>query len=141
MTTRHSSKHHSSSAPLVLIIENDPGNRLLAESILSMRGFCFRSVGNGQDALARIRDERFALILTDLSMPGMDGCDLIRQIRAFPDYASVPIVAITAHRIEEKIRDALSAGCTELLTKPYRPAQLIALVNRHLALAPASVGG
>ncbi len=119
--------------PTILIIENDPSNRFLAERILSISGYQYLSAASGEEALHILDQETVDLILTDLSMPVLDGFGLARLIRARPALAHIPIVAITAHAFAAERQQALRAGCTDLLVKPYRPKELLALVERHLA--------
>jgi CheY-like chemotaxis protein len=122
------------SSPLILIVENDPGNRKLAELILLQEHFQTRAVAGGADALETLGSERFSLILTDLSLPDMSGVDLVQQIRCQSKYLDTPIIAITAHTQEEKIRAARGAGCSEVLTKPYHARRLVDLVKHYLAV-------
>jgi CheY-like chemotaxis protein len=121
--------HH----PTILIIENDAGNRLLAERILSISGYHYLSAASGEEALRLLESEPVDLILTDLSMPALDGFGLARLVRERPALAHIPIVAITAHAVASEQQKALRAGCTDLLIKPYRPKELLAMVERHLA--------
>jgi CheY-like chemotaxis protein len=123
--------------PTILIIENDPSNRLLAERILSLAGYRVVEAAHGQAALRLLDGEAVDMIVTDLSMPGLDGFELIRLIRARPVFADIPIIAVTAHAFEAERQRALQSGCAALLVKPYRANALLALVERHLA-QPAS---
>ncbi len=120
-------------SPLIVLIENDAANRMLAEMILSRAGYRLHSAADGQTALALLEGEVPALILTDLSMPLLDGYGLARALRARPRYAQVPLVAITAHAHAEERQRALSMGFADVLVKPYRREQLLALVERRLA--------
>ena len=119
--------------PLIMLIENDAANRILAEMILSRAGYRCCSAADGQAAMALMEYEIPALILTDLSMPSLDGYGVARALRARPSYAQVPLVAITAHAHEAELQRALSQGFTDVLVKPYRREQLLALVERILA--------
>ena len=129
----------TTSSQHILLVENDPGNRALAEYILTSGKFRFRAAVSGREALTFIQREQFDLILTDLSLPDLDGFELVRLIRSLPEYATIPIVAITAHTQAAERRAALQAGCTDVLTKPYRPRQLSQLVNHHVQQVVTSV--
>src|SRR5258708_27182182 len=83
--------------PTILIIENEDSNRILIERVLSTRGFRCISASNGLEALHILEQERVSLILTDLSMPIMDGYRTTQLIRARPGMEGVPIVAVTAY--------------------------------------------
>lgn len=121
--------------PLILVVENDPGNRVLAERILALAGYAALTATNGLEALQILEREPIDLILTDLSMPVMDGFSVIRILRQRPEFARVPIVALTAHAMGSERQQALQIGCTAIVIKPYRPQELIRLVQRLLAEA------
>lgn len=116
----------------ILIIENDVSNRLLVERVLSTRGYHCLTADNGRDALALLDRESVDLILTDLFMPVMDGYRTTQAIRARPELAHIPIVAVTAYAFSDEGQAALRAGCTECLTKPFKPRQLLDVVQRLL---------
>jgi len=118
--------------PTILIIENEVSNRLLVERVLATRGYHCLSAANGREALDLLDRESVDLILTDLSMPVMDGYRTTQHIRARPELAHVPIVAVTAYALNDENQAALRAGCTEYLTKPFKPRQLLDVVERLL---------
>lgn len=116
----------------ILIVENDVSNRILVERVLSTRGYRCVSASNGQEALKILDTELVDLILTDLSMPVLDGYRATQLIRARPNMAHVPIVAVTAYALNDEGEVALQIGCTEYLTKPFKPRQLLEVVDRLL---------
>lgn len=118
--------------PTILIIENEMSNRLLIERVLSTRGYRCLSASNGREALAILDIEPVDLILTDLSMPVLDGYRTTQLIRARPAMANVPIVAVTAFALNDENEAALQIGCNEYLTKPFKPRQLLEVVDRLL---------
>ncbi|TMD57848.1 MAG: response regulator [Chloroflexi bacterium] len=124
--------------PTILVIENEVSNRILIERVLSTRGYCCLSASNGREALEILDRERVDLILTDLSMPVLDGYRTTQLIRARPALANVPIVAVTAYALHDESEAALQIGCNEYLTKPFKPRQLLEVVDR--LLLPA-IGG
>lgn len=126
-------QHTLQDAPTILIIENDASNRFLAERILSAYGYRYLSATNGKEALDILATEDIDLILTDLSMPVIDGFRMTRLVRQHPEFAKLPIVALTAHAFSEERREALRVGCTDVLVKPYHPKELLAIIARHLA--------
>lgn len=125
-------QRHVQEMPIILLIENDAGNRMLAERILALSGYGCVAVSNGQEALRLLDQQHFDLILTDLSMPVLDGFRMAMLIRARPELAQIPIVALTAHAFDAERQQALRMGCTDLLVKPYRPKELLAMVARYL---------
>jgi len=118
--------------PIILIIENEVSNRILIERVLSTRGYHCISASNGQEALNILDKEYVDLILTDLSMPVLDGYRTTQLIRERPALAHVPIVAVTAYALNDENEAAMQIGCNEYLTKPFKPRQLLEVVDRLL---------
>lgn len=123
---------HPHEQSTILLIENDDANRLLAESILKMARYRYHAVTNGQEALDWLETGHADLILTDLSMPVLDGFTLVQILRARPALDSLPIVALTASASRTERQQILRSGCTEVLVKPYRSRELIAMLDRLL---------
>jgi CheY-like chemotaxis protein len=121
--------------PTILVIENEASNRILIERVLSTRGYNCISATNGSEALEILDEQPVNLILTDLSMPILDGYQTTQLIRARPGMANVPIVAVTAYALNDENEAALKIGCTEYLTKPFKPRQLLEVVARLLGQA------
>ncbi|MEO7020139.1 MAG: response regulator [Ktedonobacteraceae bacterium] len=135
MSTIHTSPAYTqkdAAAPTILIIENEVSNRILIERVLSTRGYRCISAANGLEALNILERERVQLILTDLSMPVMDGYRTTQLIRERPGMERVPIVAVTAYAQSDENEAALRIGCNEYLTKPFKPRQLLEVVDRLL---------
>jgi CheY-like chemotaxis protein len=126
---------------IILIIENDHSNRRLVEQILSMSGYRYVSASNGHDALDYLKQGNADLILTDISMPGLDGFSVASMIRAMPRFINTPIIAVTAHSLGSERQKILLGGCTDLLTKPYRPKDLLDMIAYHLEKTTANTGG
>ncbi len=118
--------------PYVLLVEDDAANRGLASRILTTCGYRHGIVVDGQDALDKAAERKPDLVLTDLSMPGMDGWEATRRLRADPANATIRILALTAHAMRGDREKALAAGCDDVLTKPYRPSELIEAIKRVL---------
>jgi len=116
----------------ILVVENEVSNRILIERVLSTRGYRCLSASNGREALEILDRERVDLILTDLSMPVLDGYRTTQLIRARPALATVPIVAVTAYALNDENEAALQIGCNEYLIIPFKPRQLLEVVDRLL---------
>ncbi len=116
----------------ILVIENEVSNRILIERVLSTRGYRCLSASHGYEALDILDHEEVDLILTDLSMPVLDGYKTTQLIRARPNMQTVPIVAVTAFALNDEGEAAQKIGCTEYLTKPFKPRQLLEVVDRLL---------
>jgi len=123
---------HNNYTAIILVVENEVSNRILIERVLSTRGYRCLSASNGREALDILDRERVDLILTDLSMPVLDGYQTTQLIRARPGLENVPIVAVTAFALADEGEAARQIGCTEYLTKPFKPRQLLEVVERLL---------
>jgi PAS domain S-box-containing protein len=111
----------------ILLAEDNPVNALLIRELLRRRGYVIREVTTGTAAVAAIESERFDLLLTDIHMPGMDGIEAARAIRAIEQRDALPrmpIVALTADALETGKRACQEAGMDGFLTKPVDPAEL-----------------
>jgi CheY-like chemotaxis protein len=123
---------HNTSTSTILIIENEVSNRILIERVLSTRGYRCIAASNGREALGILDHERVDLILTDLSMPVLDGYRTTQLIRERPGMANVPVIAVTAFALGSEGEAARQSGCTDFLTKPFKPKQLLEIVERYL---------
>ncbi|MBI3678599.1 MAG: response regulator [Proteobacteria bacterium] len=116
----------------VLLAEDNPINAMLTRELLRRRGYRVSEVNNGEDAVKAAARERFDLVLTDIHMPGLDGVEATRQIRAHESRCGrtrVPIVALTADALETGRRACQEAGMDGFLTKPVDPAELDAVLS------------
>ncbi|GAA4492746.1 response regulator [Pseudaeromonas paramecii] len=117
----------------ILLVEDSPTNQMVASALLSKVGCQITVVDNGQDAIAAVTAQPFDLVLMDVSMPGMDGLEATRRIRAIMGPPSaVPIIAMTAHAFAEDKAACLAAGMNDYLTKPLHREQLHAMLARWL---------
>ena len=117
----------SQSGLSILLAEDNPINMMLIRELLKRRGHNVVEVTTGEDAVKAIAERPFDLLLTDIHMPGMDGIDAARAIRAQEEAAGrprVPIVALTADALETGKRACQEAGMDGFLTKPVDPAEL-----------------
>ncbi len=102
----------------ILIIEDDQAIREMLVRRLELRGFKVDQAADGESGLAMIRASRPAAVLLDHGLPGISGWDVARALRADPAFATLPVIALTAHAGEPSRRAAMEAGCTTFLTKP-----------------------
>jgi len=116
----------------ILVIENEENNRFLMEQILRLAGYTCLSASNGFEGLALLDSERVDLVLTDLSMPLLDGYQTTKLMRRRPHAATLPIIAVTAHAMGDEPDLARSSGCTDVLVKPFRPRDLVRLLEYWL---------
>lgn len=118
--------------PLVLVIDDEPQIRRAVESILEVRGLRVAGAADGAEALAATLDETPAAIVLDLSLPDMDGVELLRRLRT---WLSVPVLVLSVRSDECDKIGALEAGADDYLTKPFSAGELAARVKALLRRA------
>jgi DNA-binding response OmpR family regulator len=116
----------------ILVVDDEPKIATLARDYLEHAGFAVLTAGDGQSALATIRQRRPDLVVLDLGLPGMDGLDLTRELRRD---STIPIVMLTARDDELDKLLGLELGADDYLTKPFSPRELVARVRAVLRRA------
>jgi two-component system sensor histidine kinase/response regulator len=116
----------------VLLVDDEPVNQEVTLAILTRLKLVVDVVGNGAEAVERVRTERYALVLMDVQMPVMDGLDAARAIRQLPDRHHLPILAMTANAYAEDREVCIAAGMNDHITKPVAPSRLYACLLRWL---------
>jgi adenylate cyclase len=111
----------------VLVVDDQPPNLRLLDAVLSPRGYRVVTAESGEQALAVLKDSAIDLVLLDVVMPGLDGHEVCRRIRADEATAFLPVVMITASGDQEKVH-ALVSGADDFVTKPFDQAELLARV-------------
>jgi PAS domain S-box-containing protein len=122
-----------SDRPRVLLADDNSDMREYVRRLLAGR-YEVEAVTNGADAVAAARRAPPALVLSDVMMPGLDGFGLLRELRADPGTAAIPVILVSARAGEEARVEGLRAGADDYLTKPFGARELLARVDAHLAL-------
>jgi two-component system sensor histidine kinase/response regulator len=119
----------------VLVVEDVPSLQKLLVTMLRKAGHEVAAAANGQEAVDLVEREPFDIILMDIQMPGMNGLDATRLIRARETQsgAHVPIVAVTAHALNGDSRTCLAAGADAYMRKPVNLVELLSLMQRLVA--------
>lgn len=120
----------------ILVVDDEPQIRRMLRSALTKLGYVVADARSGEDALEKIRDERFDLIVLDRNMPGIGGLAACREIRSRSD---VGIIMLTVRKAEPEKIEALDAGADDYVTKPFSMLELSARIRanlRRVALAP-----
>jgi two-component system cell cycle response regulator DivK len=120
-------------APLILLVDDFLDALEMYEEYLQFKGYRVVTATDGPSAIEIARSQRPALILMDLQMGGVTGTQAMRVLRADAGFDGMPIVAFTAHALEEQRVEAMNAGFDEVVAKPCLPDELVAAVERLLA--------
>src|SRR5215475_11458810 len=124
MTERHS----------ILLVDDEVDSLSLLKGILAAEGYHVRSADSGRLALASVAGWMPELILLDIRMPGMDGFEVYRRLRAIEKLQTVPVMFISAaSELEERV-EGLTLGAVDYIGKPFRREELLARVRTHLEL-------
>jgi CheY-like chemotaxis protein/DNA-binding CsgD family transcriptional regulator len=122
---------------VVLIVDDVPDNLAVLHDALDESGYTVLVATSGETALARAAQVRPDLVLLDAVMPGMDGFEVARRLKADPATAAIPIVFMTGLTDTEHVVQAFGAGGTDYVTKPIRPREVLARIEAHLRNARA----
>lgn len=113
----------------ILIVEDNQDSRELVVKVLKAHGYLMIEAIDGEEALAKAAAEHPDLILMDISLPKLDGYEVIRRLKAQEAFASTPIIALTAHAMKGDREKALAAGCQDYITKPVNIRELPARIE------------
>jgi len=117
----------------ILVVDDDQDNRAVAAQYLAFLGAEVRTAEDGTVGLKELKSFSPTFILLDLSMPEMDGWEMHRRLRADPATAGLPVIALTAHAMQEDTQRALADGFDGYITKPFLLNTLIADIKKALA--------
>ncbi len=126
----------SHSAARVLLVEDDPINREVMLDMLAGIGFSIDTAEDGHQAIAKAAMTHHDLILMDMQMPRLDGLQATQAIRALPELAETPIIAMTANVFDEDRRRCIAAGMNDFIAKPFDPDILLATLTKWLPAHP-----
>jgi CheY-like chemotaxis protein len=120
----------------ILVIEDNDRNRYLISFILKGEGITVIEAINGEEGVGMALQERPDLILMDIQLPGIDGYETTRRIRASPGGNTVPIVALTSYAMTGDREQALAAGCTGYIEKPLNPDTIVSDIRAFMKTTP-----
>lgn len=119
----------------ILAVDDDPQIRRVLRTALTAQGYVVSDARSGEEALLKIREERFDLILLDVNMPGIGGLEACRQIRAVSEAA---IIMLTVRNAEQDKVAGLDAGADDYVTKPFGMTELLARIRANLRRVPVA---
>jgi two-component system cell cycle response regulator DivK len=120
----------------ILLIEDDELNRDMLSRRLRKRGYEVVTAVDGETGIAMAQAEAPALILMDVTLPGIDGLEATRRLKAAPQTRHIPIVALTAHTMASDRATALAVGCDDFDTKPIELPRLLEKIESLLNQGP-----
>jgi two-component system, cell cycle response regulator DivK len=116
----------------ILVVEDHEDNRQILRDLLGAAGYEMVEAHDGLSAHPTASAEKPDLILMDIQLPGMDGYEATRRIKADPVLAATPIIAVTSYALSGDEEKARLAGCNAYVAKPYSPRQLLAKIREFL---------
>jgi len=122
----------------VLVVEDDPQSLLLLKQILKKEPYLVEGVASGDQAIDMLKKDVFDLILLDILMPGMDGLEVCRLLKASDQTSKIPVIFLTALRNVHEVVQGFEAGAVDYITKPFNRQELTARVRTHMQLKSAS---
>ncbi len=126
--------------PRILLVEDNEMNRDMLSRRLSRKGYEVSIAIDGQQGLAMALRGEYDLVLLDMSLPELDGWEVVRRIRSDPRGRTLPVIALTAHAMAGDREKALQAGCDEYDSKPVDFPRLVATIEALLAARPNGGG-
>jgi CheY-like chemotaxis protein/HPt (histidine-containing phosphotransfer) domain-containing protein len=138
LVTRHSIAEHKKQGLRILLAEDNPINQKLAVVLLQKAGYSVDAVENGAEALERVQENQYSVLLMDVQMPEMDGLEATRQIRVWEQNRGrhIPIIAMTAHAMQGDRERCLEAGMDDYVSKPLEPKVLFSALDRWTQTTP-----
>lgn len=127
-------------AATILLVEDNEDNRIVYSTILEFAGHRVIEAPDGEAGVSLARSEHPDLILMDVSIPLLDGWEATRILKADPETRGIPIVALTAHALEEDRAKAREVGCDGYIAKPAEPRVVLAQVEQFLARSREASG-
>ena len=124
-------------AATILIVDDYPDSLDVWDLYLRASGFEVLRAENGTDALRTACEHLPDLVVMDLELPGLSGCQVASALRARADTRHIPLIASTGHSLPAKLEEARRSGFDLILVKPCDPGELVDAIRRHLAAAPA----
>lgn len=125
------------SSTTILIVEDNADNRDIYTTMLRHHGYVVAEAENGEEGIRLAHELLPGVVLMDVSMPGIDGLEATRRLKADPRTAAIPVIAVTAHAMQEDRDRARDAGCDGYLAKPVEPRRVLEEVARLLAAQAA----
>jgi len=119
-------------AKKVLLVDDAGVIRQVSSMTVKTAGFEVTEAVDGMDALEKLKEAKFDLLVTDINMPNMDGIELIKNVRAMDEYKYIPIIVLSTLSQEEKVQEGRDAGASGWLYKPFNGRKLIETIKKFI---------
>ena len=116
----------------ILVVEDQEDNRRIVRDLLTNAGYEIVEAVTGDEGVALVKKEAPDLVLMDIQLPGIDGYEATRRIKAIPELGQIPVIAVTSYALSGDETIALEAGCDAYFAKPYSPRELLAKIREYL---------
>jgi two-component system cell cycle response regulator DivK len=117
----------------ILVIEDQEDNRRIVRDLLTSAGYDLIEAVTGEEGVSMAETQRPDLILMDIQLPGLDGYEATRRIKANPALRHIPIIVVTSYALSGDEAKAREAGCDGYVAKPFSPRVLLAKIREHLS--------
>lgn len=124
-------------APLILVTEDNPLHMKIFVLNLTFKGYRVLEAENGLKGLDLARREKPDLMLVDLTLPKMEGWEMIRQVKASPDTGDIPVIVVSARRPQDEEHEVRALRIDQYVSKPFNPEHLMDLVDRTVRRRPS----
>jgi two-component system cell cycle response regulator DivK len=116
----------------ILLVEDQEDGRRIVRDLLASSDYALIEAKTGEEGLALAERDEPDLILMDIQLPGLDGYEVTRRIKANPALKHIPVIAVTSYALSGDDQKAYAAGCDGYVTKPYSPRVLLAKIREYL---------
>jgi len=117
---------------LILVIEDQEDNRRIMRDLLTSAGYEVTEAVTGEEGVTSAEAHRPDLILMDIQLPGLDGYEATRRIKANPALRQIPVIAVTSYALSGDDVKAFEAGCAAYVSKPFSPRELLAKIREYV---------
>ena len=125
------------SKPRILVADDDPDVRNLVKDLLTIEGFDVETAEDGLEAMALLKKHKFALLISDVHMPRMEGPQLLKVIRATAEGKTQPVIMLSSEGMIGTVNEVFEMGALAYLPTPFQPAQLLEKVHAVISKRPA----
>jgi len=133
-TRRSNMPNSGATSGCILVVDDQPANLRAVSALLSRHGYEVITAGNGEEALQLAAQRTPDVLLLDMMMPGMDGFQLLGEVKRREELLKVPVIFLTAAQDRDLLLRAFASGVVDYVTKPFMPEELLARVNAHVGL-------